>query len=484
MVSRASFHIPSPLIVKSTADDRLTTPDDPRVTRHFQQAAPSDATSANGQQGGPGKKLRIGDYKLNIDLSKLGLSNAVNHKRVTSHMNLGGTASGLIPDGANEHSYVTCQRSGEDLLKAAHIPHNVLIRIEPDPPYTKDSKDVYSEDFFALRDKAEQKLETANSALFTHGSCTMAEAAFFLQLTMPKEKMEGKIIMFEGAMKAANHEKPDGPPNRSNALRFLKKANVSGIFMSMNATGEIFSPPYFGKRHASDVAAFEPLNGEIAAKIEKRIPWLGKHVVSIKNKQTAPARTYDLGDIRKLPYVPYIQSQGSIDPKKIINDIKTKVTEGGALAIVYGGTGMGSIHKDILDAIHDIIEETGVPIIRATKAGDGEVEHNGGLVIDDETGTIAAGKLVPDMAVVLAQVAIAEAQNKAQKEGKEIVKGELHALLKTAFGEYQTPKKKEEVPPRNSEGGAERMSPTGRLAPVTGRLRDLYRRFGADTSVR
>jgi L-asparaginase len=412
------------------------------VTRHFQQSSSSDDSAGNGQQGGPGKKLRIGDYKLNIDLSKLGLSSTANRKQVISYMALGGTASGEIPDGANEHSYETCKRSGEDLLKAAHIPHNVLIRVEPDPPYVKDSKDVYPNDFFGLRDKALQKLETANSVLFTHGSCTMDLAAFFLYLTMQKEKMEGKKIIFEGAMRAANHEKPDGPPNRSNALRFLKKADVSGIFMSMNATGEIFSPPYFGKRHASCVSAFEPLNGDIAAKIEKR---LGKHVVSIKNKQTAPARTYDLGDIRKLPYVPYIQSQGSIDPEMIIADIEKKAAEGGALAIVYGGTGMGSIHKDVLAAIPGIIERTGVPIIRATKAGDGEVEHNGGLVNDDETGTIAAGKLVPDMAVLLAQVAIAEAQNKAQKEGREIDKGELHALLSTAFREYQTKKAAEEA---------------------------------------
>ena len=133
------------------------------------------------------------------------------------------------------------------MLGTVHIPHNAKIFVEDNPPFTMDSKDLSPRHLLALRSTIMQKLETADSIVLTHGSDTMATTAFFLHLTIPKEKMAGKKIIFAGSMKPANSQKTDGPTNLSNALRLAKNANTSGIMVVMNASGEVFSPPYFEK---------------------------------------------------------------------------------------------------------------------------------------------------------------------------------------------------------------------------------------------
>lgn len=416
---------PSPFITKSTSDSRITT--------SSEQAASANAAPANEQEGArtplrqhtplPRKKIRFGDYKLNI-----AIPGTVNRKPAIEYIPLGGTISAE----GTEHDYKAGERSGKALLGTAHIPHNVRITVEDNPPFTMDSKDLSPEHLLALRSNILKKLETADSIVLTHGSDTMAVSAFFLHLTIPKEQMTGKKIIFAGSMKPANFEKPDGPTNLSNALRLAKTPNLQGIMVVMNASGEVFSPPYFDKKHTDTVAAFKAVNSKPAAHIT-RIPLLNKHVVSIKNEPAAPARTFDIGDTQNLPYVPVIQSQASVDPATIIEDIQTKIGKG-ARAIVYAGTGNGTIHRDIEAAIPGIIAQTGVPIIRATKVGDGEVTRNDTFK-DDLHGTICAGKLVPDMAVILAQVALAEAAHQGS--------GMASDALRTAFDDYQTAKKEE-----------------------------------------
>ena len=389
-------------------------------------SAATDAAPANTQERPhtplSRKKIRLGDYKLNIEIP-----GTANRKPVIEYIPLGGTISAVGTD----HDYKAGERSGKDLLGTAHIPHNVKVFVEDNPPFTMDSKDLSPQHLLALRSTIMQKLETADSIVLTHGSDTMATTAFFLHLTIPKEKMAEKKIIFAGSMKPANSKQADGPTNLSNALRLAKSANTSGIMVVMNASGEVFSPPYFEKKHTDAVAAFKAINGKHAGHIT-RIPLLNKHIVSIKNEPAAPVRTFDIGNRETLPYVPVIQSQASVDAAMIIDDIKTKISKG-ARAIVYAATGNGTIHKDIEEVMQDIAK-TGFPIIRATKVGDGEVTRNDTFK-DDVHGTICAGKLVPDMAVILAQVAIAEAENKDR--------GMNNVALRTAFDDYQTAKKEE-----------------------------------------
>ena len=399
-----------------------------------EQEASADAARANAQErlptALPRKKLRFGDYKLNIEIP-----GTANRKPVIAFIPLGGTIS--AEGQGSEHSYTAGKRSGKDLLGTAHVPHNVQVILEGSPPFKMDSKDLSPQDLLKLRNTVMEKLETADSIVLTHGSDTMATTAFFLQLTIPltipKEKMAGKKIIIAGSMKPADFKKPDGPTNLSNAFRLAKSANGQGIMVVMNASGEVFSPPYFEKKHTDAVAAFKVVNGKPVAHIT-RIPLLNKHVVSIKNEPAAPARIFDIGDAQNLPYVPVILSQASVEPETIIKDIRAKINEG-ARAIVFAGTGNGTIHKDIEAAIPGIIAEKGVPIIRATKVGDGEVTRND-TFNDDVHGSICAGKLVPDMAAILAQVAIAEALH----QGGEI----NNDALRTVFDSYQTPKKAEE----------------------------------------
>lgn len=413
---------PSPFIIKSSVDERVTT--------SSQRAAATDARPAATQDRAapslPGKRLRFGDYKLN-----LAIPGTQNRKPMIQYIPLGGTISAE----GSEHAYVAGKKTGTELLlgtAGVRVPHNVNINIEDRPPFTMDSKDLTPRDLLALRNVVLQKLETADSIILTHGSDTMSLAAFFLHLTIPRERIAGKKIIFAGSMKPANFHKPDGPANLNNALRLAAKPAMSGVMAVMNASGEVFSPPYFEKKHTDSVTAFQAVNGDLAAYI-KRIPMLRRHVVDIRNGPTAPPMTFELGDdVEDLPYVPIIHSQASVNPAMIIEDMKDKINKHHARAIVYAATGNGTIHKDIEKAISGIVAETGIPIIRATKVGNGEVTRNDAFN-DDKEGTICAGKLVPDMAALLAQVAIAQARPPGTTSGAA-----SNDALRAAFDSYQT----------------------------------------------
>lgn len=413
---------PSPFIIKSNVDERVTT--------SSQQAEPANIPPATTQDRHPPslprKRLRFGDYKLNI-----AIPGTHNRKPRIEYLPLGGTISAE----GTEHAYEAGKKSGKELLletAGVHIPHNVHINIEDEPPFTMDSKDLTPRDLLALRKAVLQKLDTADSIILTHGSDTMSVTAFFLHLTIPREKVAGKKIIFAGSMKPANFHTPDGPANLSHALRLAATPGMSGVMAVMNASGEVFSPPYFEKKHTDSVAAFQRVNGDLAAYIN-RIPMLKKYVVEPRSGPTVPAMTFELGDdAEDLPYVPVIHSQASVNPEMIIDDIKDKIDKHHARAIVYAATGNGTIHKDIEKAISAIVAETGIPIIRATKVGNGEVTRNDAFK-DDKEGTICAGKLMPDLAALLAQVAIAQARHLGTAGGAA-----SNDALRTAFDSYQT----------------------------------------------
>lgn len=383
------------------------------------EAATTSNTDINTSQipstsGGPGaaalhatgnKKLRIGDYKLNIELP------IKNHKTAIAYIATGGTISAE----GTTHSYKAGKRSASQLLGAIKTPHNV--RIDATDAYAIDSKDIETKYWFALRKEVLEKIDKADSIVISHGSDTLALSAFFLSLTVPAEKLASKRIILTGSMKPANAPNPDGPKNLSDAFHLAKNNEISGVLCIMN--GEIFSPPYFEKKHTTAVDAFKSINPKIIGRPSRSAP-------PMKHQPMPPAHTFDLDGISDLPIARVIQSQAGIPTSQVIKDIRQAIKDG-AKAIVYAGTGNGTIHKDI-EAELMVVAKT-IPVVRSTKVGDGEVIRNG-AVQDDDVGFICSGKLTPDLACLLVQVAMAA----GEKDGKTM---DTEALRKI-FDAYQS----------------------------------------------
>jgi L-asparaginase len=77
----------------------------------------------------------------------------------------------------------------------------------------------------------------------------------------------------------------------------------------------------------------------------------------------------------------------------------------GVRGIVVAGTGNGSIHVSMQQALTDAASQ-GVAVVRASRVGSGHVMRNGAAA-DDALGFISAGSLNPFKARVLLMLALA-----------------------------------------------------------------------------
>jgi L-asparaginase len=77
----------------------------------------------------------------------------------------------------------------------------------------------------------------------------------------------------------------------------------------------------------------------------------------------------------------------------------------GAKGLVIAGTGNGSIHSTMQQAVADATKQ-GVVVVRSSRVGSGHVMRNGAAP-DDALGSITAGSLNPYKARVLLMLALA-----------------------------------------------------------------------------
>jgi L-asparaginase len=77
----------------------------------------------------------------------------------------------------------------------------------------------------------------------------------------------------------------------------------------------------------------------------------------------------------------------------------------GVRGVVVAGTGNGSIHASLQQALVDAVAQ-GVAVVRASRVGSGHVMHNG-AASDDALGFVSANSLNPYKARVLLMLALA-----------------------------------------------------------------------------
>jgi L-asparaginase len=378
------------------------------------------------------KRIRIGEYKLNWGIP---LAPRKEGRHEVAYIPTGGTASAV---GDNDVTYTAGAITGTRLLDDVDIPHGMLVCVY-DAPVNGDSKNFTPKDRHAICNDIRDKLRTikeGESILVIHGTDTKELTAFQAALTIPKDEMKGKKVIFVGAMKPHSSPERDGPANQSYGLRFAKKATTaSGVFTVANKNGDVLRPPFFRKAETIAVAAFIPVNEDIAAKI-KQHPITRQY--RLKMKAAATDQNYSVYPLAKetvFPPVAEISSQNVNEAGFIINTIEAQI-KAGANILVYEGPGDVYIRDD-LDKYLRGLAEKGVLIIRTTDAGNGEVVRNGGYP-DDEAGTICAGKLLPKMAKVLAQCVWASASQAAARNGTTLSNEVMHKIMEAAFAEYQS----------------------------------------------
>ncbi len=257
-----------------------------------------------------------------------------------------------------------------------------------------DSKDMQEAIWLQLAERVEAaaKRKDVDGIVITHGTDTLEETAFFLQLTV---KMD-KPIVLTGAMRPATAISADGPMNIWQSVQVAadKSATGRGVLVVMN--GQINGAETVTKVNVNALEAFQsPGRGPMGVIIDEKICWNESGACTLP---THSGSVY-VKNLTQLPKVRIIYGYVGGDDGLFVK----AALQNGARGLVYAACGNGSVPEKLTGLLKETVA-SGVPVVIATRCG-------GGIVVLSEAmtavnGFIPAGPLNPQKAKILLQLAL------------------------------------------------------------------------------
>ena len=227
--------------------------------------------------------------------------------------------------------------------------------------------------------------------VITHGTDTMEETAYFLNLVVKTDKP----VVLVGSMRPSTAVSADGPLNLYNGVGVAvdPKARGRGVLLVMNDW--IHAAHSLTKTSTTSVQTFmSPLRGLVGVAAYGKNdyystpPW--KHTTKSE---------FSAAGVTKLPRVDIIYACADMSP-----DLIDSAAANGAKGIVIAGVGNGNMNKASLDAAARVAKK-GVVVVRSSRVATGNVGRNV-EVSDDELGLIASDELNPQKARILLALAL------------------------------------------------------------------------------
>jgi L-asparaginase len=305
----------------------------------------------------------------------------------------GGTIAGASASGT-QAGYTSGQVTIDAMIKA--VPDlSKVAKITGEQVSNVGSQDMSFDILLRLARRIEELAEDTpvDGIVVTHGTDTMEESAYFLNLLLKTKKP----VVLVGSMRPSTAVSADGPLNIFNAVSVATdpKARGRGVMMVMN--DQIHDAQSLIKTSTTAVETFQsPLRGLLG------ISLYGKNTFyRMPHQKYGKNSEFSVDDIKSLPRVDIVY--GCTDmPADLIDASVAR----GAKGIVIAGVGNGNMTKAALEAAAKAVK-AGVIVVRSTRATQGIVGRNV-EVNDDEYGFVASESLNPQKARVLLSVALTE----------------------------------------------------------------------------
>jgi L-asparaginase len=227
----------------------------------------------------------------------------------------------------------------------------------------------------------------------THGTDTMEETAYFLNLVVKTDKP----VVLTGSMRPSTSLSADGPLNIYNAVGVASDPLARGRGVLVVANDDIHGARAITKRHTTDVQTFiSPEAGLIGVCL-----FDSRDFVRMPARAHTTATPFKVAAGQTLPRVDIIYAHAGMSP-----DLIDAAVANGAKGIVIAGVGDGNMTTPALDAVRRAIAKN-VVVVRSTRVGEGIVRRNI-EVSDDKLGTVASMDLVPGKARVLLKLALTQ----------------------------------------------------------------------------
>ena len=271
----------------------------------------------------------------------------------------GGTIAGSSASSRDTTNYAPGQLGVQTLIDAVPAIKDVA-RVSGEQIANVRSSDVDSKVLLHLAKTINAKLAEpgTHGVVVTHGTDTLAESAFFLDLTVKSPKP----VVVVGAMRPATAISADGPMNLLQAVTLAasKEAEGRGTLVTLN--DRIGSAFYTIKTHSSAVDTFKAAEQG----------YLGAFAGSRPRFWYEPARPtdkpfFDVGGLQELPKVEILYGYQDQDTSLLDAAIKN-----GARGIVIDASGNGSLNTLLSNRVQEL-DKQDFPVIVATRTNSGFV---------------------------------------------------------------------------------------------------------------
>ncbi|TKX28701.1 asparaginase [Campylobacter aviculae] len=308
----------------------------------------------------------------------------------------GGTIAGTIDSAIATTGYKAGALEVENLVQA--VPQiKELANIIGYQIANIDSSNISDKIQLKLAKKINKLLikDEIDGVVVTHGTDTMEESAYFLNLVIKSDKP----VILTGAMRPSTAMSADGPKNLYNAIALAsrKETKAKGVLVVMN--DKILSARGAVKTHTLNLNAFSsPDFGDLGYILDGRA-YFYNFITKFHTKDT-PFNIDHLASLPKVDILYTYSNDGSGVAAKAL-------FENGTQALVIAGSGSGNIHENQKKILKELMKKNLIVVI-SSRIQTGQVVLS---EEDEDLGFICAQDLNPQKARILLMLALTKTNN-------------------------------------------------------------------------
>ncbi|HEY5799561.1 MAG TPA: type II asparaginase [Burkholderiaceae bacterium] len=234
--------------------------------------------------------------------------------------------------------------------------------------------------------------------VITHGTDTIEETAYFLNLVVKSRKP----VVLVGAMRPATAMSADGPINLYNAVLLAAHPDAHGKGVLVALNDQINAARDVTKTNTSTLDSFKTPELGMLGYIQGSKPYFYRAPL---RRHTADSE-FDIANLSALPQVDIVYGYANVNRVAV-----DALVAAGAKGIIHAGVGDGSLANPVRAGLTDA-RKKGVLIVRSSRVGQGIVARNG-EANDDELDFVASDTLNPQKARILLMLALTKTNKTA-----------------------------------------------------------------------
>ena len=306
----------------------------------------------------------------------------------------GGTIAG-VGEAGKTAGYKPGSLSAEELLSAVPQLADVA-EIEAIQVCNVNSDDITAEVWITLANTINEMAADPDVKGFviTHGTDTMEETAYFLNLTVKTEKP----VVLTGSMRPSTSISADGPMNLYEAVCVAASEEAVGQGVLIAFSDRIYSARSMTKTSTYSVTAISA--GEMGAVGVVRDDAV--YLYENTSKKHTTDSEFDVSGLTTLPKVSILYFSVDADPELL------RYASEHADGLVIAGAGAGEFSEKWIEIINGL----SIPVVISSRIDDGVITKDN-LLCEN---TVAANNLSPQKAAILLRLALTEEMEKESME--------------------------------------------------------------------